>query len=149
MVRVITLVLLGFPLVSFAVPHGDIQMGRYLTTKSTFKKEQINLLQQTISVHLPSSVNTVGDAVVYLSTLSGYSLVTENKQSVALQNLLAKPLPVVDRDLKGLTVEQGLLTLVAPAFQLDVDPVNRWIDFELKPQYKEMQQRGEGQHENA
>ena len=49
---------------------------------------------------------------------------------------MAKPLPVVDRDLSYMTLKQALLTLVEPAFYLEVDPLHRLINFEVKPSYQ-------------
>jgi conjugative transfer region protein (TIGR03748 family) len=77
----------------------------------------------------------VGDAVNFLLKYSGYSLVSEPDINHALKITLEKPLPIVDKEIGPVTLKTGVKTLIGPAFYLTQDPVNRVIDFKLKPNY--------------
>lgn len=125
------------PLVANA---GQSQVGRYVSVDNKPTQAQIDLMQQTLQIHFPTSVVTVGDAVNYLLANSGYSLVDANVQSPDLIQLLNKNLPVVDRDLKYMNLKQALLTLVEPAFYLEIDPLHRLVNFDVKPKYKKYYQ---------
>ena len=110
-------------------------IGQYMTVVNKPKPEQINLLQPTIQVRFPKSVQTVGDAVSILLKISGYSLIDVKHQSDALKNTLTKPLPLIDRDFGPMSLKDGLTTLAGPAFYLVSDLINRTINFKLKPHY--------------
>ncbi len=124
--RVLILFILCSPVIVFASNASDTtQMGRYITVANKPSNAQVNLMQQTLQVHFPTSVVTVGDAINYLLSNSGYSLVNKSKRNMTLNQLMAKPLPVVDRDLNDMSLKTALLTLVEPAFYLEVDPLHR------------------------
>ena len=125
------------PIVAIA---GQSQIGRYVSVDNKPTAAQVDLMQQTLQIHFPTSVVTVGDAVSYLLANSGYSLVDPNIQSPDLTQLLNKNLPIVDRDLYYMNLKQALLTLVEPAFYLEVDPLHRLVNFDVKPKYKKYYQ---------
>ena len=112
------------------------QFGRYLTAINKPTMAQTDLLSQTMQVRFPQNVQTIGDAMNYLLKFSGYSLVDKNKMSSDLKNTLSKSLPTVDRDFGPMSLKDGLITLIGPAFSLVHDPLNRTINFDLKPQFK-------------
>lgn len=112
------------------------QFGRYLTTINKPTQAQTDLLSQTMQVRFPQTVQTIGDAMNYLLKFSGYSLIAEKNRSAELKNTLSKPLPTVDRDFGPMSLKDGLITLIGPAFSLAHDPLNRTINFDLKPQFK-------------
>ena len=124
------------PVAIFASSTNSTQVGRYITIANKPSDAQVNLMQQTLQVHFPTSVETVGDAIGYLLSNSGYSLVKQEKRNTALNQLMAKPLPVVDRDLNYMTLKEALLTLVEPAFYLQVDPLHRLVSFDIKASYR-------------
>jgi len=115
------------------------QFGRYLTAINKPTSAQTDLLSQTMQVRFPQTVQTIGDAMNYLLKFSGYSLVDKNKMSSDLQNTLSKPLPTVDRDFGPMSLKDGLITLIGPAFSLVHDPLDRTVDFHLKPGFKKEQ----------
>jgi conjugative transfer region protein (TIGR03748 family) len=119
-----------------------IQTARYITTKVQPKPEQVDLLSSIIQVHFLSEVKTVGDAIHSLLQYSGYSLVETKQQSRDLQNTLKKQLPLIDRDLGPISLREGLELLIGPAFDLVVDPLNRTINFQLRPEYMQVNQLG-------
>lgn len=119
----------------------NTQIGRYMTAKDGAKPEQIDLLQQEMQVKFPESVQTVGDAMKYLLKTSGYSLIPEDKQSDALKTTLSKPLAAVDRNFGPVSLKEGLSTLAGPVFELVQDPLNRMVDFRLKPSYAKVYEK--------
>jgi conjugative transfer region protein (TIGR03748 family) len=112
------------------------QVSRYLTVANKPKLSQTNLLSQLIQVRFTRNIQSVGDAMNYLLKFSGYSLIPESKMSLELQSTLNKPLPIVDRELGPITLSDALTILSGPAFYLTHDPVNRFINFKLKPEYQ-------------
>ena len=124
------LILIGWSIIASA----DTSMGRYLSVSYKPQSAQVDLLTQMIQVRFPQNVQTVGNAMSYLLQWSGYSLVPEDRQSHALKTTLSKPLPAVDRNFGPMTLKDALTTLAGPAFYLVQDPLNRMVDFRVKPQ---------------
>jgi len=113
------------------------QVGRYTTTANTPTREQRNPLLMLVQVQFPSEVNTIGDAVNYLLRYSGYRLVDEHQRDASVNAMLAQPLPIVDRHLGSLSLQDALQVLANPdVFTLVVDPVNRLVGFRLRTKYK-------------
>jgi type IV pili sensor histidine kinase/response regulator len=109
-----------------------VLVGRYLTVKNKPSLAQTDLLSQTIQVRFPQRVQTIGDAMDYLLRFSGYSLIAPPHRSSALQILLSKPLPLVDRDFGPMPLKEALTTLAGPAFYLTQDSLNRQVNFKVK-----------------
>lgn len=118
----------------------NTSLGRYLTVENKASKTQIDLLSQIIAVQFPAAVLTIGDAMSYLLRYSGYSLVAEQQQSAALKNTLKKPLPLIDHHFGPMPLKEALATLAGPAFTLIHDPLNREVNFQLRPQYAKYKQ---------
>jgi conjugative transfer region protein (TIGR03748 family) len=123
-----------FPL-SVNAGEADSQVGRYLTVSHKTNSSQMHLLSQSIQVRFPKNVQTIGDAINYLLRFSGYSLVAIGQMNSALKTTISKPLPVIDRELGPISLKNGLVTLVGPAFYIKEDPINRLVDFRLKPAF--------------
>jgi type IV pili sensor histidine kinase/response regulator len=113
------------------------QVERYMTVDNKPKVAQINPLLTVVQVHFPRDVETVGDAVNYWISYSGYRLVSDEKASVELKEVLKQRLPQSDRNLGPLTIKDGLKVLVGQdVFDLVCDPLHRLVSFELKKKYK-------------
>lgn len=110
-------------------------IGRYLTVEDKPKAAQVDLLSQTIQVRFPQNIQTIGDALQYVLRYSGYSLADTTKQSPALKNTLTKPLPLIDRNFGPMPLKDALITLAGPAFSLLQDPLNREVNFSVKPSF--------------
>ena len=110
-------------------------VGRYSSAKTTPLAAQQDLMMQTLQVHFPASVETGGQAIEYLLQRSGYALVEKSKQAPEFIVICQKPLPLVDRDLRYLTLKDALTTLVAPAFSLQTEPLTREVSFKVKASY--------------
>ena len=112
------------------------QVGRYLMVANHPLQSQAHLLQQNFHVRFADDVQTVGQAIHYLLTNSGYQLQNPSKQNNAMKTLMDLPLPFIDRDFGPMSLEEGLITLAGESFQLLVDPVHRDIGFRLKSNYE-------------
>jgi type IV pili sensor histidine kinase/response regulator len=134
--KLIAILLFGMVLDKICLAENVTPIGRYRTVAHGLSFSQTHLLSQSIQVRFPQNGQTVGDAVNYLLQLSGYTLLPTSEQSPALKILLNHPLPRVDRELGPMRLRDALLTLSGPAFYLSEDPVNRRIDFRLKPGYQ-------------
>lgn len=118
--------------------HGWAQhnlIGRYLSVDPKPVLAQSDLLSQTIQIHFPASIQTVGEALSYVLRYSGYGLVAQAKQSSEVKNTLQKPVPLINRHLGPLSLKNALLTLMGPAFTLMDDPLNREVNFKVKSAY--------------
>lgn len=127
-------IIFGYPLAIYA-NETDSQVGRYLTVSNKTNSSQIHLLSQSIQVRFPQEVKTIGDAINYLLRFSGYSLIATEQMNPALKTTISKPLPIIDRTLGPIALKAGLLTLVGSAFYIKEDPINRVVDFQLKPKF--------------
>jgi len=109
--------------------------GRYISVDNTATTAQKDLLSQTIQVRFPQEVQTIGEALNYILRYSGYRLVDASKQSAELKNSLTKPLPLVDRNFGPMSLKEALTTLAGPAFSLVHDPLDREVNFKVKPNF--------------
>lgn len=121
----------------FAGVNGDdTQVGRYLTTSNRPLSAQSNLLKQTIQVHFPESVQTVGDAIQHILQFSGYRLADSKSMPPVAKSTLHLPLPLVDRNFGPMNLEAALETLIGHSFRLVIDRVHRLVSFQLRPSYR-------------
>lgn len=118
-----------------------VSAGRYLTLKLQPSAEQIDPLSAIIRVNFFTAVRTVGDAINEVLRYSGYSLVESEKQSPELRNTLKKSLPFVHCDLGPLPLRQALITLMGTPYDLQVDPLNRTLNFTLKPSFQPLTEK--------
>lgn len=121
---------------NFAQAADFTPVNRYLTLSQQALPEQADLLSQTFQVHFPRNVFSVGDAVRYLLSCSGYRLMNVSLLSKSVQILLNQPLPQAHRNLGPIALRKGLLTLVGEPFALIVNPVHRLVGFQLKPDFQ-------------
>jgi conjugative transfer region protein (TIGR03748 family) len=139
--RQITLTLLTLTCLNTAnicYASSTTQVGRYLTNVVQSNHGQINLLSQIIQVRFPQNIQTVGDAMNYLLHFSGYSLIASENMGEPLRTTILKSLPLIDRELGPVSLKEGLTTLAGQAFYLVEDPINRTVNFRLKPEYRKI-----------
>ena len=105
-----------------------IQTGRYSAVLAKPTWPQRHILDITINVTIPEDRHTIGQSIRYLLRRSGYRL-SDSLQTDSRQ-LLDKPLPAVHRRLGPMTLKDALSVLMAPAFVLVDDPVQRVIRYE-------------------
>lgn len=124
----------------------SIPTGRYLSVADQALPEQQHLLQQQIQVHFPTSIKTINQAMNFLLKFSGYQLATIKEMPVSAQIMLKQPLPEVDRNFGPMTLQEALTTLAGDSFYLLVDPINRKLVFQIKPQYQALFERFNLEH---
>jgi conjugative transfer region protein (TIGR03748 family) len=135
--RIIAMILLSMLFNNACLADDNVtQISRYLTVTNKPKFSQTNLLSQLVQVRFTQNIQTIGDAMNYLLRFSGYSLISDTQRNSALKIILTKHLPIIDREMGPMTLSDGLTTLSGPAFELIHDPVNRTVDFKLKPAYQ-------------
>jgi len=141
-------ILIGFLcllLGSTAFSSSVTQVARYSTVNNVASKAQINPLVAVVQVNFPESVKTVEQAIHYLLLPSGYALVPLKQLSKTAQTTMKKPLPVIDRHLGPLPLQDALVVVMGEqVFHLVQDPVSRQVSFQLKPEIKRalMSERG-------
>ena len=117
--------------------EGITELSRYTTVKNQATRAQINPLLMTVQVHFPQSVQTVGEGMEYLLRYSGYALVDPAAMSKDAQQMLTQPLPIVDRSLGPLSLQEALEVLAGKhVFQLIQDPLHRKVSFTLLPEMR-------------
>jgi len=136
-IKFLTGVLLSF--ISMTCFSDDItDVSRYTTVKNQATRAQINPLLMTVQVHFPQSVQTIGEGMAYLLRYSGYALVDQTAMSEDAQQMLSQPLPIVDRSLGPLSLQDALEVLAGKhVFQLVQDPLHRKVSFKLLPEMRE------------
>ena len=108
------------------------QISRYTTVPNGPTMAQINPLQALSHFKFQPSVYTVGQAVEHVLATTGYRLAP--RLSPAVKNTLNKPLPLTNRKLGPMTITQALQVLMGKeVFQLERDPLNRLVNFKVKP----------------
>ena len=123
---------------AYAVENNNTQVGRYLIEKDGAEISQINPLKQTFSVTFPSNVYRVKEAMTYLLINSGYNLAPNIQQTVSAKNLLSQKLPLSDRHMGPMTIQEGLMALSGNTYQLLIDPERRLISFRLKKPFESL-----------
>ena len=118
----------------------NITVGRYLSVAATPAADQQNLLQQQIQIKFPQNILTIKQAIKFILQFSGYRLCSDNELNQPEKEMLSQPLPEVDRTFGPMTLKQGLQTLAGNMFYLLLDPINRLVGFEIKPDYRHLYQ---------
>ncbi|MBD1228836.1 PilL N-terminal domain-containing protein [Xenorhabdus griffiniae] len=111
-----------------------VRYGRYLLVSTDPTEAQRDPLSQLIHIQLPVSQNpTVADAMRYALRQSGYSLCTLGKTNAILYR---QPLPSVHHQLGAVRLRTALQIMAGPAWQLEVDEVQRMVCHHLRPGYQ-------------
>lgn len=123
-----------------------IRYGRYLLVSTDPTAAQRDPLSQLIHIQFPVSQNpTVADAMRYVLRQSGYSLCMPEENNIILYR---QSLPSVHTQLGPVRLRTALQIMAGPAWQLDVDEVQRVVCHHLRSGYqlptpaKQMQQGG-------
>jgi type IV pili sensor histidine kinase/response regulator len=104
-----------------------VRYGRYTLAELAPTAQQRDLLLQVVDVTLPEDARaTVGDGLRHVLKRSGYQLCAP---TAATTDLYALPLPVAHLHLGPMTLRDALLTLVGPAWSLQVDQPMRQVCF--------------------
>lgn len=107
-----------------------VRYDRYLLVSTDPQAVQRDPLSQIIDVRIPSSVQpTVADAMRYALKQSGYSLCQTGPANGVLYR---QPLPAVQFQLGPMRLRTALQVLAGPAWELEVDDVQRVVCHSLR-----------------
>lgn len=114
----------------FASPPEVVRYDRYLLVSTSPSVAQRAPLEQVIDIRIPASLSpTVADAMRYALRQSGFSLCPVIPANAVLYN---NALPGVQHQLGPIRLIEALQILAGPAWQLDVDPVQRVVCHSLR-----------------
>ena len=114
------------------------QTNRYTKIENVVSYAQANPLKVVINTNLPQSVVSVGDAVKFLLSRSGYRLASENVLPNEAVTMLGLELPAIQRKIEHVTLDKTLAMLAGDAFELVIDPIHRKIGFKIKSDIKSL-----------
>ncbi|MEQ1968543.1 PilL N-terminal domain-containing protein [Xenorhabdus nematophila] len=111
-----------------------VRYGRYLLVSTDPTAAQRNPLSQRVDIHIPAvQTPTVADAMRYVLRQSGYSLCPPDKTNDILYR---QPLPSVHTQLGPIRLHTALQMMADPAWQLEVDEVQRVVCHHLRQGYQ-------------
>lgn len=111
-----------------------VRYDRYLLVSTDPQAVQRDPLSQIIDVRIPASVQpTVADAMRYALKQSGYSLCQTGPANGVLYR---QPLPAVQFQLGPMRLRTALQVLAGPAWELEVDDVQRVVCHSLRAGYQ-------------
>ncbi|ERK11924.1 PilL protein [Serratia fonticola AU-P3(3)] len=118
----------------FATPLEVVRYDRYLLVSTSPSLAQRAPLEQVIDIRIPTSVTpTVADAMRYALRQSGFSLCSITS---ANHVLYSQALPGVQYQLGPIRLVEALQILAGPAWQLDVDSVQRVVCHSLREGFR-------------
>ncbi|AKG68285.1 hypothetical protein WN53_03605 [Serratia fonticola] len=118
----------------FATPLEVVRYDRYLLVSTSPTLAQRAPLEQVIDIRIPASVTpTVADAMRYALRQSGFSLCSITS---ANRVLYSQTLPGVQYQLGPIRLVEALQILAGPAWQLDVDSVQRVVCHSLREGFR-------------
>ncbi|MGS3238038.1 PilL N-terminal domain-containing protein [Klebsiella michiganensis] len=119
---------------AFATPPEVIRYDRYLLVSTAPSQAQRMPLEQVIDIRIPASLSpTVADAMRYALRQSGFSLCAMTSVN---RVLYGQPLPAVHYQLGPVRLSEALQILAGPAWQLDIDTVQRVVCHSLRKGYR-------------
>lgn len=111
-----------------------VHYDRYLLVSTDPMAAQRDPLSQVIDIRIPSSPHpTVADALRYALKQSGYSLCATGPANGVLYR---QPLPAVQYQLGPMRLRTALQVMAGPAWQLEVDDVQRVVCHSLRDGYQ-------------
>ena len=111
-----------------------VRYDRYLLVSTDPQAAQRDPLLQIIDIRIPSSLRpTVADALRYALRQSGYSLCATGPANGVLYR---QALPAVQYQLGPMRLRTALQVLAGPAWQLEVDDVQRVVCHSLRDGYQ-------------
>lgn len=126
-----------YPQGSEPTPEPVIRYGRYNLASAKPTAEQQDLMAQIITTNIPITITnpTVKDAMDYVMQRSGYNL-CPSSSSKEIRTLYSRSLPAAHYKLGPITLRNALQVLAGPAFQVNVDEVDRKVCFDVRDDYK-------------
>ncbi|MBH2547771.1 PilL N-terminal domain-containing protein [Serratia marcescens] len=111
-----------------------VRYDRYLLVSTSPQEAQRAPLEQIIDIRIPASMTpSVGDAMRYALRESGFRLCGASQAQRVLYN---QPLPGVQRQLGPMRLKTALQVMAGPAWQLEIDDVQRLVCHSLRDGYQ-------------
>jgi len=132
-------VMLAF-LLGVSQTHAEdyLQVARYLDVRTVPAIDQTEVLKAPVMKTIPPQVKSVGKAIKFIAKTINWDTTEDPFLLMEVSALYKKRLPDVHRNLVGQSIQQALMTVAGPAYQLVVDPVSRQVSFKLRKKYKVM-----------
>ncbi len=119
---------------AFATPLEVVRYDRYLLVSTSPSQAQRAPLEQVIDIRIPASLSpTVADAMRYALRQSGFSLCSITPANSVLYNQI---LPAVHYQLGPIRLSEALQILAGPAWQLEMDAVQRVVCHSLRDGFR-------------
>jgi len=130
--------MLSINVANAASDYSDTQfvVHRYTNVTAVPTAAQQNLMHVVVQLVFPPEVQTVGDAINYALSRSGYRLAPNMKRDIGMGILASQPLPTVDRRLGPVSLQDALIALAGPAYDMNVNDLMRTIAFVVKKKYQ-------------
>jgi type IV pili sensor histidine kinase/response regulator len=114
-----------------------VKTNRYTNTSTKLEHSQTDLLSVVITIRFPSSILTVGEAIRFVLSQSGYQLDDSDTVDDSQYYLYQLALPETHRYFDHVTLKAVLDVLANKSYSLVVNPVKRTISYRLRDQYKQ------------
>lgn len=114
-----------------------VKTNRYTHTSTALDHSQTDLLSVIITIQLPSSIRTVGDAIRFVIAQSGYQLDESAAVDDSQYYLYQLSLPETHRYFDHVTLQSVLDALGSKSYSLVVNPVKRTISYHLRDEYRQ------------
>ena len=109
---------------------------RYVSLSTEPTAAQWDVMQSVITVAIPKSAETVGDALQHILKSYGYQLDDGDDDSLAFYVLLTRRVPEPHRNLGPITLRDALDVLGGASFEVIINPVLRTVGYRLKPEFQ-------------
>ncbi len=113
-----------------------IKINRYSYTSTKPSDFQKNLLSVVVTIRFPTFIKTIGEALEYILSQSGYRLDESDSVDDEQYYLYRLMLPETQRVFDTVTLKSVLDVLGNESYQLQINPVKRTIRYHLKESYK-------------
>lgn len=112
-----------------------VRYGRYTLVSSAPPADQRDLMAQIVDISIPANMTpNVREAMVYVLDRSGYSLCSTDTGQVSV--LYTRPLAAALYKIGPMTLRNALQVLAGPAWQVEVDEVNREVCYVLRSDHQ-------------
>lgn len=109
----------------------DVRYGRYTLVSSAPTADQRDLMAQIVDISIPANMTpNVREAMVYVLDRSGYSLCSTDTAQVSV--LYTRPPAASLYKVGPMTLRNALQVLAGPAWQVEVDEVDREVCYVLR-----------------
>ena len=112
-----------------------IRYGRYTLVSSAPTADQRDLMAQIVDISIPANMTpNVREAMMYVLDRSGYSLCSTDTGQVSV--LYTRPLAAALYKIGPMTLRNALQVLAGPAWQVEVDEVDREVCYALRSRHQ-------------